>query len=688
MSCGGAKETVTDNVKKEIEHTNELANESSPYLLQHQHNPVNWVAWDESVFERAKKEDKLVLISIGYSACHWCHVMEKESFENEEVAKLMNDNFICIKVDREERPDVDQVYMNAVQLMTKRGGWPLNCITLPDGRPVFGGTYFPKDQWMDVLKQIQSSFENDRTKFEEYAKRLHEGIQMSELIIEPSKNVDFKKEKLIETMIEWKKSFDKKEGGNTRAPKFPIPNNYEFMMRYAHQFNDDEVAVHVENTMNKMARGGIYDQIGGGFARYSTDLLWKVPHFEKMLYDNAQMMSLYSQGYVWNQSDLYKHTVYQIDEWLEREMSLKNGAFYAALDADSEGEEGKFYVWSKDELKEILSEEDYDFVKEVYNVNNKGYWEHDNYILLRDKSFEELTKLRHLSRKEFDDKYRSANQQLLKVRDKRIHPGLDDKSLTAWNALMIKGYVDAYKAFGDKLFLQRALKGANWLHKQQTQSNGKLWHTYKNDESKIDGFLEDYAAVIQAYLAIYEITFDEEWFQKADGLAKTTIREFFDPKSGMFWFTDQDSKLVARKMELSDNVIPASNSIMARNLYLLSKLKDDKNYETKSKQMLKNIYGNIHTYGAGYSNWGQLLLEQVDSKREIVIVGEQALEIRKELAKHYLPNHLIIGSEKASDSPMFKDRYRAGKTMIYVCENNTCQLPVETVEEALKLIQK
>lgn len=443
-------------------YTNELIHETSPYLLQHAHNPVNWVPWSESVFEQAKAENKLVLISVGYSACHWCHVMEHESFEDEEVAALMNKFFINVKVDREERPDVDQVYMTAVQLMTQQGGWPLNCFTTPDGRPIHGGTYFPKDQWMHILRSLQYTFTNEPGKVEEYAKNVHEGVVASELIDAPQKMEDFSETKLTELVQRWSRSFDRQEGGNSRAPKFPLPSNLEFLLDYGIRTDHESVLKHVELTLDKMAMGGIYDQIGGGFARYSVDMLWKVPHFEKMLYDNGQLLNVYSKAYRALKKPLYKRIVDQTIMWLEREMMDGSGAFYSALDADSEGVEGKFYVWKEDELEEVLGA-DFAWVKDFYEVNQRGYWEEENYILLRTKSDMEFARSQGWSSEEFEQKIKVVNQQLLDHRSHRIRPGLDDKCLTSWNAMTIKGLCEAYKVFGEEEYLLLALKSARWI---------------------------------------------------------------------------------------------------------------------------------------------------------------------------------------------------------------------------------
>ncbi|MBA2407111.1 MAG: thioredoxin domain-containing protein, partial [Chitinophagales bacterium] len=444
--------TVKDSSYK---YTNHLIHESSPYLLQHAHNPVNWYAWNDETLKKARDENKLLLVSIGYSACHWCHVMEHESFEDEKTAQIMNEHFICIKIDREERPDIDQVYMTAVQLMTGRGGWPLNCIALPDGRPVYGGTYFPKEQWNDVLLNLANLYETDPEKAEEYADKLTTGIQQAEIVKSNTEKPEFSLSLLNETVAAWKGHFDTKEGGSDYAPKFPLPNNYRFLLRYAHEVKDEAVMKQVELSLRKMAFGGIYDQIGGGFARYSTDSLWKVPHFEKMLYDNAQLVSLYSEAYQATKEPLYKQVVYETLEWVKREMTNEEGAFYSALDADSESEEGKFYVWTKAELQQILGS-DFNLFSDYYNVNRTGYWEHDNYILLRDKTDEEFAKENKMDFSALQKKIEELKVKMLDVREKRVRPGLDDKTLTSWNAMMMRGYADAYMVFGEKEFLDAA----------------------------------------------------------------------------------------------------------------------------------------------------------------------------------------------------------------------------------------
>ena len=404
-------------------YTNDLINETSPYLLQHAHNPVNWYAWNDETLELAKKQNKLIIISIGYAACHWCHVMEHESFEDVEVAQVMNDNFINIKIDREERPDIDQVYMNAVQLMTGQGGWPLNCITLPDGRPIYGGTYFPKKNWIQLLTQLSDLYISDPEKTIEYAESLTEGVKNSELITLNTDDAIFSKSDLETALENWKSKMDFKLGGNNFAPKFPMPTNYDFLLRYAFQTENKELLEYTNTTLTQMAYGGIYDQVGGGFARYSVDEKWHVPHFEKMLYDNGQLVSLYSNAYLATKNELYKEVVEETLEFVEKELVNDKFGFYSSLDADSntpegELEEGAFYVWTKEELKEILND-DYKLFKDYYNVNSYGFWEKENYVLIRNKSDETISRKYNLPLDELKSKVKNWKKTLLKERSKK-----------------------------------------------------------------------------------------------------------------------------------------------------------------------------------------------------------------------------------------------------------------------------
>jgi len=686
LSCNQRTEMKDTHYK----YTNALISESSPYLLQHAHNPVNWFSWGDEAMKKAKAENKPLLISIGYSACHWCHVMEKESFENEEVATLMNEHFVCIKVDREERPDVDAIYMTAVQLMNGQGGWPLNCFALPDGRPVYGGTYFPKENWIQVLQNIDSIYRFQHAKAVEYAEKLSHGIRQNELmemnIAAPAFHISD-----LEKMLEnWQKSFDKVEGGPDRAPKFPIPNNYRFLMHYAHLKKDEFVRDYVTLTLKKIAMGGIYDQVGGGFARYSTDRYWKVPHFEKMLYDNAQLVSLYSEAYQLTGNPLYKEVVYETLEFVEREMTSPENAFYSALDADSEGEEGKFYVWEKEELQQLLKE-NFGWVADYYNINERGLWEHGNYILLRSSGDEEFAKAHGFTVQELKNKVQSVKKTLLAARSKRIRPGLDDKQLTSWNAMMLKGYVDAYRVFREEKFLNAALANADFILMNQKKAYGGLWHNHKNGKSTINGFLEDYCFTIEAFIDLYEATLETKWLNEAKQLADYCFTHYYDESSGMFFFTsDADSVLITRKAEINDNVIPASNSSLANSLFLLGKLYDDEKYLQAAEQMLKNVIPSMAAYGPAYSNWAMLEMNYVFPFYEVVVCGKETINKLSELEQHFIPNKVVCGLvEKNSDNllPITAGKFAEGKTMIYVCVNKTCKMPHEEVTKALQEIR-
>lgn len=673
--------------------TNELVHETSPYLLQHAHNPVNWLPWSNAALEKANKEDKLILISIGYSACHWCHVMEKESFEDELVANIMNDHFVCIKIDREERPDIDQVYMLAVQLMTGQGGWPLNCFALPDGRPVYGGTYFRKEQWKNILLNLADLYKNERNKMLDYAVQLTEGVKLAELVkTNPSKD-DFSIDTLHECINQWKQQFDSTEGGPNRAPKFPLPNNYQFLLRYAmmsaENTNKNEVLEHVYHTLNKMAFGGIYDQIGGGFSRYSVDTYWKVPHFEKMLYDNAQLVSLYCEAFQASGTMLYKQIVEDTLTFVERELMSPEGAFYSAQDADSEGEEGKYYVWQKEELQEQLKE-NFDLFADYFNVNENGYWEHNNYILLRNEDDQTFANKHQLITKQLSETIKNLKQQLLTVREQRIKPGLDNKVITSWNALMLKAYTDAYTTFNNPHYLAVAEKNGSYILKHLSRTDGGLHHIAKQKEgtnNSINGYLEDYCFTVEALISLYQCTFNESYLLKANELMLYSITHFQDKKSGMFYFTsDEDAALISRKMELSDNVIPASNSSIAKSLFLLGHYFDNQEFIQMSKTMLNNVLTELVDYGAGYSNWAMLHLFFTQPFYEIAIVGADALALRKQFEKHYLPNALFAGSTEDSTLPFLKNRFVNSQTLIYVCFNNSCQQPVKSVQEAIKLM--
>jgi len=691
ISLIGCKSETPEQM--EHEYTNELINETSPYLLQHAHNPVNWKAWNDETLNEAKTSKKLILISVGYAACHWCHVMERESFEDSLVAQIMNKNFVNIKVDREERPDVDQVYMNAVQLMTGSGGWPLNVIALPDGRPVWGGTYFKKEQWMSVLEQISEVYQDNPQKLIEYADKLEAGIKSLDVVELNTNEVDFKHEFIENAVDKWSQSFDRIKGGPNRAPKFMMPNNLHFLMREAYQNNDNDLQNYVNLTLTKIAFGGVFDHVGGGFSRYSVDDKWHVPHFEKMLYDNAQLVSLYSDAYLITKNPLYKEVVFETLDFVKREMTNGNGTFYSSLDADSTtktGEliEGAFYVWQVEELKTLLGS-DYELFAAYYNVNDYGFWEHDNYVLIRSDSDTVFSKKHNISVEDITKKKASWKQLLLKERAKRSRPRLDDKILTSWNALMIKGYVDAYRVFGNDEFLDAAIRNAEFILNTQLKDDGGLYHNFKDGKSTINGYLEDYSVVVDAYLSLYENTLDEKWLNASRNLTNYAFDHFFNDQSKMFYFTsDDDTKLVSRSTEYRDNVIASSNSIMAKNLLKLSHYFDNEAYSETAKTMLHNVMPEMSEYPSTFSNWFDLMLNYTNNYYEVAIVGSEVHEKIKELNTYYLPNKLIIGSKEDNELPLLKNRFIDGKTLIYVCVNKACKLPVVEVEKAVTFIKE
>ncbi|MCO4293769.1 thioredoxin domain-containing protein [Solitalea sp. MAHUQ-68] len=662
-------------------HTNALVSETSPYLLQHAHNPVNWFPWGAEALKKAKEENKLILVSVGYSACHWCHVMEHESFEDEEVAAIMNEHFVCVKVDREERPDIDQIYMNAVQLMTGGGGWPLNCFCLPDQRPFYGGTYFRKDDWKQLLNDLNAFYRNKPDEAGEYARRLHEGINQSDLVSFVNEKKEYTNESLKAIVDSWIRYFDFTDGGHNRAPKFPLPNNFLFLLRYAHLMKDQASNVITRITLDKMAYGGIYDQLGGGFARYSVDSVWLVPHFEKMLYDNAQLVSLYAEAYQYSHSEIYKKVVEETLEFVKRELTSPEGGFYSALDADSEGVEGKFYCWTKDELQGLLGDDE-ELFSIYYNVTEAGNWEETN-ILHRKQDDDVLAEALGITVENLLEIIERCKAKLMKVRAARIRPGLDDKILTSWNSMMLKAYVDAYRVFNNPEYLQSALQNAEFILSNLKTTNGGLKRNFKNGKATINGFLDDYAFTIEAFIELYQATFDEQWLNEAKVLVDYCNDHFIDTDSGMYFYTaDTDEQLIARKMEVMDTVIPASNSAMARALLKLGILLQNEEYLKQSGQMLTNVSEQIKKYASAYSNWALLMLENIFPFYEVAITGKGAVSRLVELDQYYIPNKLVMGGETGT-LPLLEGKINE-QPKVYVCVNRTCLMPVSQVVEAVQ----
>jgi uncharacterized protein YyaL (SSP411 family) len=669
---------------------NELHLETSPYLLQHAKNPIFWKAWNEITLATALQENKLIVVSIGYAACHWCHVMEHECFEDEDVAQLMNAAFISIKVDKEERPDVDAIYMKALQMMTGQGGWPLNVVCLPDGRPVWGATYVNKENWINTLAQLSKIYQENPEKVIEYAEKLHEGLT-SLGIIEHNTHLDEFPFENIHVLVEkWQKSFDLEYGGYTRAPKFMMPTNLEFLQYYGHNYKDQSILNHVDLTLTKMAYGGLFDTVAGGFSRYSVDMKWHVPHFEKMLYDNAQLLSVYADAYKRSKNLLYKTVIEKTIAFIKTELTNEQGGFYASLDADSLDEnnhleEGAFYVWKKNELETILKD-DFQLFSEVFNINSFGYWEHDNYVLIQNESLTEIANKNNISVETLTSKKKNWEAKLYQIRNKRAKPRLDDKCLTSWNALMLKGYVDAYAALGDASYLASAEKNAHFISQNMWTSEGNLLHSFKKDSAKIEGFLEDYAFTIEAFIRLYQVTFNSEYLLNAKQLTDYCLEQFYDEQQQFFAFTARNAaQLIAPHFEVEDNVIPAANSVMASNLHVLGILFHNAHYEKLVQQMLHHITVKID-YASAYSNWMKLWLSRNIGK-ELAICGENALIELSKIKEKYYPNLIIAGSTKNSSLPFLNHRFVSNKTLFYLCENKSCLHPENSFESIKSKIE-
>mgnify|MGYP001043981171 CR=1 FL=1 len=671
--------------------TNSLKSETSPYLLQHAENPVNWMAWNTKTLSLSKTQNKLMIISVGYSACHWCHVMEEESFMDTLVAKLMNKSFINIKVDREERPDVDEVYMNALQLMTGEGGWPMNIIALPDGRPIWGGTYLEKDKWLDVVSQISTLYSEDPEPFYDYADKLEKGVKAIDLVASNEDPPIFKTQFLTNAVNEWSQAFDTVHGGVIADEKFMMPNNYHFLLRYAHQTKDKKLMDFIDLTLQKIAYGGVFDHVEGGFSRYSTDSEWHIPHFEKMLYDNGLLVSLYSDAYLVTKKEYYKDVVVKTLEFIKNEMTSTEGGFYSSIDASSTNyqghfEEGAYYTWEEEELK-TLFKADFDLFSQFYNINELGYWKNGKYVLIRSKGLKDFAKQHKLSYQEMRQKLKDWHSILLRSRRKRDKPRVDDKILIAWNSIMMKAYLDAYRVLGQNHYLTAAKKNASFIQEKMLRKDGGLYRNYKDGSSSINAYLEDYAFTIDAFLTMYETTLDDKWLFTAKELTTYTFQHFFNKDNALFYSTSNlDKALFSRPVNYRDNVMPSGNSVMATNSFKLSQHFEN-DYDEIPKKMLNNIKSEITHHVPSYSNWLGLMLNYTHPFYEVVIVGDDAKTTLKQLNTVYKPNKIIAGSVFENDLPLLKSRYVEGETYIYVCTNQVCKHPTNSVYEALALIK-
>jgi uncharacterized protein YyaL (SSP411 family) len=666
--------------------SNRLINESSPYLLQHAYNPVDWYPWGEEAFARAENEQKPVIISIGYASCHWCHVMERESFEDDSVAAFMNAHFVNIKVDREERPDVDQIYIEAAQMINGRAGWPLNCIALPDQKPFFAGTYYPKDQWLVLLKKVNDLWENDRQVMVTQAEQITNGIK-GEMMFAQAEEGKVNPELINSISHNWLSAFDRKEGGYKGAPKFPMPANLQTLLML-HKLNKDEEALEVAGlTLTKMAEGGIYDQAGGGFARYSTDAYWKVPHFEKMLYDNGQLLSQYAAAYQVTKNPLYKKVVEETIEFLVREMRSDTGGFYSSLDADSEGEEGLFYVWKSSEIDDLLGRSA-PVVTDYYQISEIGNWEDGKNILIVTDNKKDLLEKNQLNSDSLVLLIDDIKNTLLGERAKRARPALDDKVITSWNALTIIGLTEAYRAFQQERYLELASETAQFLLEHMVKEDHRMDRIHKNNHSSINAFLDDYAFTISAFISLYQATFDEHWLTQASALTDYVIAHFSDSSSAYFFYTsDIDPALVARKVDKIDNVIPSGNSEMAKNLFFLGNYFYNEQYLTRSDDMLEGMAGLIEQYTSNFINWFQLYLLRSGEFYEVAIVGENFELLKAEMEQYFLPNVLLMGGNEEGTLELMENKLVEQETRIYVCREKLCKRPVLEVNSALSQIR-
>ena len=692
----------------EPRHTNRLIDETSPYLLQHAHNPVDWYPWGPEAFQKALDEDKPIFLSVGYSSCHWCHVMERESFENEDIAAIMNEHYVSIKVDREELPDVDEIYMTAVTRMTGSGGWPMSVFLTPELKPFFGGTYFPPEDafgqpgFKTLLVRLAGMWEKERAKINEFAEGLTDHLQgvLSGLVEGANAlTVDI----LSDAARDIGTNFDAQNGGFGGAPKFPPSSSIALFLR-EYQRTGEEHTLHMATlTLDRMAQGGMYDHIGGGFARYSTDEQWLVPHFEKMLYDNAQLAQVYLEAYQVTKKPLYRQVVEETFEYILRDMRDERGGFHSAEDADSEGEEGKFYIWTRDEIAEHLGEEDAKIFAAYYNVQERGNFQsreeyHRNLnILHTPRSAEQVAESLNLTVDALHEKMAELNRTMLEVRSRRVRPGLDDKVLTSWNALMISAFAQGYRILGDERYRDAAVEASRFIVTDMKR-DGKLLRTHRKGESRLPAYLIDYAYMIVALADVYEATFDALWLREADALAKTMIDEFWDADDPGFYFTSGDHKnLLVRTKPSQDSAVPSGNSMAAFGLLRLAKFLDNRDYYEKARLLLEANHHLLSKYPRAVPRMLGAADFLLYPPKEIALVGtgggEDVQALLDAVYGAFVPNKIVAFLDPASDSAASDEKYMpllANKTLIgakaaaYVCKDFACKLPVTTPEELLQ----
>lgn len=670
-----------DNSEKKdnkYEFTNDLVNETSPYLLQHAHNPVDWKPWSQNALNTAKQNNKLIVISIGYSSCHWCHVMEEETFSDNSIAKLMNENFINIKVDREERPDVDNIYMTAVQLMNGSGGWPLNVIALPDGKPLYGGTYHSKEDWEKVLLQVNGFYKNKPEQAQDYAENLEAGIQKVNQIQNESSNKDFIEEDILEIFANSKSKWDTIWGGNSTTQKFMMPINLDFLLDYGTVNKDSSALNQLKLTLDYMALKGVNDHIDGGFFRYSTDKKWEIPHFEKMLYDNAQLISTYSKAYKVFKDPLYKEVVTKTFGFLDRALKSESNTYFASIDSGLE--EGAYYLWTEEELSRLVVR-DFDLFKSYFSIDKSKILAGQKYHLVKSDNDKSFTKKQGLEDSAFLKLKSEWYKSLSEARHNKQLPEVDDKIIVSWNALAIIGFLDAYSAFDEEVYLQSAISTFKSL-KYKAFNNNSLIHSYKANSKKSEVFLEDYAFLQKAALKLYFITTEDHYLQFAEELSDIIFSEYSDSEGPMFTFS-KSRELISKIIKTDEGVMPSANSVVAENLFLLGHIKYNNEYLNRSKRMLQSIVSYSKEKPDSFSNWNSLLIKTVYPFYEIAVVGENAEEQLLKLNKYHYPNTLMVGTTKQSLIPLYKSRFVEDETYIYVCKDKTCKLPVKTSDAAI-----
>ncbi len=672
--------------------TNNLINESSPYLLQHAHNPVEWYAWGDEAFEKAKAEDKPLLVSIGYSACHWCHVMEHESFEDEATARIMNEHFVNIKVDMEERPDVDQIYMTFVQLTTGRGGWPMNVFVTPDKLPFFGGTYFPPSprynmpSWPQILTSIAEAW---REKRDELLHSANEILgELRRVGITEFSSTGLSTDQLEAAFKSFARSFDKTNGGFGGAPKFPPSMSLDFLLRYWKRTGDDSALEMVKLTARKMAEGGICDQLGGGFHRYAVDAIWLVPHFEKMLYDNAQLIRIYLQLFQITRDGFYKRVAIDTLEYVRREMLDATGGFYSSQDADSEGEEGKFFVWTPKEVAEIVGEEDARIFNFFYDVSESGNFEGKNILQVLYSRGDAAEALK-IDVEVLDKTLDRCRSKLFEHREKRIKPFRDQKILTAWNGLMLKAFAEAGAILGNDDYLDIARRNADFLL-EHLQKNGRLLRTWKDGKAKLNAYIEDYANLADGLIALYQATGEFRYLGEAKRLADSMITEFWDEESGGFFFTSRDhEELIVRNKDFYDNATPSGNSTAADVLLRLAKFYGEEKYERFATTVLRLTSAQLARYPQGFGRALSAIEFDLAPVKEIAIIGEPANELEREVFETYLPDAVIAPSRGGISEPplLAEKRMTGGKATAFVCENFVCRKPVTDLDDLRMLLR-